>query len=204
MLGHSLGSFLAVTLAIKWGPLLSGVLLSGTGSPSPLVLKSGKAAITAASTTFGTKRSLFMINALCFAGYALSVKKPKTEFDCICSDPAFVKEFMSNPKSQFLYSNGFYLDLIAGLLFNSNSANLYLIPPELPFYYFSGAEDPLGDQTKGVIKAANRLSQARVQDITTRLYDGLRHEILNEVNRDIVYNDLYRWINLHISNKLQP
>jgi len=198
LLGHSYGSFLAVTFAIKWGPLLSGVLLSGTAYPSSFTLKSGKAAVKAAANTFGTERSLFTINALCFAGYALSVKKPKTEFDWICSDQSVVREFMSNPRSQFLYSNGFYLNLIEGLNYNYKPENLRLIPPELPFYFFSGAEDPVGDQTRGVIKAAELLQEAGVTDITMKFYDGMRHEILNEKIKDSVYNDLYLWLNKRI------
>jgi len=195
LLGHSFGSFLAVTFAIKWGPLLHGVLLSGTGFPSPLTLKSGKAALKVASTTFGIERSLFTINALCFAGYALSVKNPKSEFDWICSNPEVVQNFLNNPKSQFLYSNGFYLDLIEGLNYNSKIENVRLIPPELPFYFFSGSEDPVGDRTRGVIKAANLLQEAGLSSITTKFYEGLRHEILNEINRETVYNDLYHWLN---------
>lgn len=197
LLGHSLGSFLAISSAVKWGPLLDGVLLSGSGFPSPLTLRSGRAAVKAASTTFGTERSLFTINALCFAGYALSVKNRKTEFDWICSDPSVVREFMSNPKSQFLYSNGFYLDLIEGLNFNSRPENLSLIPPELPFYFFSGTDDPVGDHTKGVIRFSSMIKKAGVKDVTTKFYEGMRHEVLNEAGKETVYEDLLSWLELH-------
>ena len=200
LLGHSLGSFIAMTFAIKWGPLLDGVLLSGTGFPSPLTLKSGKVAVTAANTTFGPDKSLLLINTLCFAGYALSVKNPKTEFDWICSDPDVVARFISDPKSQILYSNGFFLELIKGLNFNSSPDNLKLIPKQLPFYFFSGSEDPVGDNTKGVRKLAGLLSATGIHDVTTKFYEGLRHEVLNETERVRVYSDLIEWLNLRLTH----
>ena len=60
--------------------------------------------------------------------------------------------------------------------------------------FVSGAEDPVGDYGKGVVKAKEALEAAGVKDITLKLYPGLRHEILNESEKEKVKEDIYTWI----------
>ena len=38
-----------------------------------------------------------------------------------------------------------------------------------------------------------KLKQAGIKDISCRLYDSDRHEILNETDRDVVYRDILKW-----------
>ena len=203
LIGHSLGSFLALTTAIKWGPLIDGLLLCATGFPSTVTLKSGKAAVSAASSAFGQDRSLLLINALCFAGYALSVKNPKTEFDWICRDDDVVSAFITDPKSQFLYSNRFFLDLIEGLQYNSKPENLNLLPASLPILFFSGTDDPVGDHTRGVRKLADLLNENGCEDVSVNFYRDMRHEVLNEIGKEEVYGDIISWLNIKKSRRTE-
>ena len=57
----------------------------------------------------------------------------------------------------------------------------------------SGEEDPVGAYGKGVRKVYNRLRQAGAQDVQLKLYPGARHEMLNEINREQVYQDILAW-----------
>ena len=36
-----------------------------------------------------------------------------------------------------------------------------------------------------------------IQDVQIKLYQGDRHEILNETDRDVVYADILTWLNGH-------
>ena len=64
------------------------------------------------------------------------------------------------------------------------------VPADLPILLVSGAEDPIGDYGRGVKKVFRRLKEAGVEKTTLRLYEGGRHEILNELNRDEVFREL--------------
>ncbi len=68
------------------------------------------------------------------------------------------------------------------------------ISNDLPIYLFSGALDPVGGQGKGVKKLAAVLASAGVKQVTCRLYEGGRHEMLNEKNSAEVYGDLSNWL----------
>ena len=69
-----------------------------------------------------------------------------------------------------------------------------MIPKGLPILFIAGADDPVGDFGKGVRKIYEQYKAAGIQDISLRLYAGDRHEILNETDRQQVYQDLYEWM----------
>ena len=64
---------------------------------------------------------------------------------------------------------------------------------DLPVLVIAGADDPVGSYGAGPAQVAQRLQKAGVQDVTLKLYDGLRHEILNEACREQVYSDVAAW-----------
>ena len=73
-----------------------------------------------------------------------------------------------------------------------------MIPKGLPVLFLSGADDPVGEFGKGVRKIYEKYRAAGIQDVTLRLYTGDRHELLNETDREQVYEDLLNWLEKHI------
>ncbi len=71
---------------------------------------------------------------------------------------------------------------------------------DLPVFFMSGAEDPVGDRGEGVKKAYELLKRVGYSNLDIKLYEDDRHEILNESDRDVVYKDLENWIMQQISN----
>ena len=70
----------------------------------------------------------------------------------------------------------------------------YLGAFKLPILLVSGEEDPVGDYGKGVKSVAEGLRATGHVNVTTKLYPGCRHEVLNETNRQEVTEDLLEWI----------
>lgn len=67
-----------------------------------------------------------------------------------------------------------------------------------PILFISGDKDPVGEMGKGVKRAYEAFRRAGVRDVELKLYKGLRHEILNEDCRAVVYSDLWSWIEKHL------
>ena len=57
----------------------------------------------------------------------------------------------------------------------------------------SGEEDPIGDFGKGVRKVYGRLKKAGMENVSIRMYIDSRHELINEINRQEVYEDILQW-----------
>ena len=71
------------------------------------------------------------------------------------------------------------------------------MPVKLPVYFMSGDRDPVGQMGKGVLEVAAQFRQAGLTDVSVHLYDGARHELFNETNRDEVLHELTVWLDEH-------
>jgi len=68
------------------------------------------------------------------------------------------------------------------------------VPKDLPLFLLSGTMDPVGNFGSGVEKTYGLLRRAGSSDLTLKLYPDGRHEMLNEINREEVYHDIYKWL----------
>lgn len=64
----------------------------------------------------------------------------------------------------------------------------------IPYLIISGSDDPVGECGKGIKRLVKRYEKAGVDDITCHLYPEARHEVLNEINRAEVYEDVLAWL----------
>ncbi|MFB0921797.1 MAG: alpha/beta hydrolase, partial [Oscillospiraceae bacterium] len=72
--------------------------------------------------------------------------------------------------------------------------NLDRMNKNLPVFFVSGDADPVGEYGKGVLRVYNGFLKAGLSDVTLKLYHDSRHEILNELNKEEVYEDLLSWL----------
>ncbi len=194
IMGHSMGSFIARNYIMRYGTGIQGAVIMGTGNQSKALINVSKFVAGFQKLFFGDKHPALFINNLAFGGYNKRIDNPKTPFDWLSVNEENVQRYIEDPDSGFLFTvNGFrtLFELIDRLL---SKKNLEKVPVGLPLLFVSGAEDPVGDYGKGVMAAKNALAAAGVIDIEMKLYPGLRHEILNEKERDEVKEDIYNWL----------
>ena len=68
------------------------------------------------------------------------------------------------------------------------------MPRELPVLFVAGEEDPVGNYGKGVKKAYQSFLDIGMKNVKMKLYENDRHELLNEMDREQVYGELYSWM----------
>ncbi len=77
----------------------------------------------------------------------------------------------------------------------NDSANIRLTPKGLPLHFISGTADPVGGKAgKGIVQTCRVYQHVGLQDVSYKLYEGARHELLNETNKDEVAQDIIEWI----------
>jgi alpha-beta hydrolase superfamily lysophospholipase len=196
LLGHSWGSFLTQNYIEKWGNGLQGALLSGTHGKDPLV-KLGVMLGEWDVKRRGPVAPGAILEKLSVGGLNKKFEPARTPKDWLNRDPVEVDKYIADPYCGKPFPNGFFLEL-AKLLENTwSKPNEAQIPRELPIYLFSGTMDPVGKFTKTVQALANRYKQYGIKDVTSRFYEGARHEPLHETNRVEVMNDILAWLNAH-------
>lgn len=194
IMGHSMGSFICRNYIFRYGTGIKGAVIMGTGNQSKALIGVSKFVAGFQKLFLGDKHPALFINNLAFGGYNKRIESPRTPFDWLSVNEENVDKYIQDPDCGFLFTvNGFrtLFELISRLL---DKKNLEKVPGDLPLLFVSGAEDPVGEYGKGVIKAKEALEAAGVKDIELKLYPGLRHEILNEDEKDLVKEDIYAWL----------
>ncbi len=199
LLGHSLGSFASQMYIMKYADNIDGLILSGSGSKSRLILKIGEKIVAFKTKKHGILYKSKIINNLFFLNNNKKIKSPRTNFDWLTRDEEEVDKYINDPFCGVLFPCGFFYDLIKGLQAIKDKSCLKRIPIDLPIYILSGSKDPISRNGKEVIKLKKQYIELGIKDVTCTLYDGGRHEMLNEINKDEVIEGIIKWLNSKIS-----
>lgn len=195
LFGHSMGSFLTRTYLIKHPDKYDAVILSGTGHQSPALVLGGNAAASVMAKLNGAMGDGAKLDSLAFGTYLSKIENPRTKFDWLSRDAEQVDKYIADPLCGFVGKIGLYRDMMQGIKFITNEKNLAQMNKEKPVYFMSGDGDPVGDYGKGVERAYKAFCDAGLHDVFMRLYPDGRHEMLNETNKEQVYQDILNWLN---------
>lgn len=199
LLGHSMGSFIARQYLALHGGELDGAILCGTAGPNPALGAGQKMASLLVSTGHGKHRSSFL-NRLAFGSYNHRFDAPKSQYAWLSREESIVRKYEQDPLCSFVFTASGFRDLFT--LLGKVSAKDWAgkVPKDLPIFLIAGEDDPVGNYGKGVRQVERMLRNAGIRDLSCRLYPGGRHEILNETNRQEVYEDVWKWLQTHVDS----
>ena len=193
LMGHSMGSFIVRNYCQTHEAGLSGVILSGTGHIAPVVVNAGLL-IANLQCLFGMeKKPSALLQNMSFGSYNKAFEPARTAFDWLSKDTENVDRYIADPLCGYAFTAGGYRDFFRGLR-NLNPKNLRTMEKDVPIRLFSGANDPVGACGEGVKATVSELKAAGIADVTYQLYEGGRHEMLNETERETVWADLVKWL----------
>ena len=200
LFGHSMGSFMARTILCKYPDSgISAAIICGTGWQPTAALKAVIPVIDRVCKKTGETKPNATLQNLVFGSYNKRVEHPRTEFDWLSRDAKQVDAYIAHPMCGFTASAGLLREMMKGILYIEQPENLAAMRKDLPVFFIAGGDDPVGSYGKGVRKAAEAFQKAGMVNVTTRIYPLCRHEILNEINRQEIYEDIAQWIGKQIS-----
>src|SRR5438309_8122925 len=174
-LGHSLGSFVVQTYLLDHSDRVAAAVLSGSTALDEI------AAILDPSAEI----DLAMFNA--------AFQPARTDYDWLSRDPAQVDAYVADPLCGFGLEPAGVASLKAAAPRTGDGEAIATIRPGFPLYVLSGTADPIHMNLAWLEKLVARYREAGL-DVTARYYDGARHEVFNETNRDEVLTDLVVWL----------
>ena len=194
LFGHSMGSFITRRYMQLHSDKIDKVILSGTGSPSFLYTAGNFLAKQLVKIQGATTPSKIM-GLLSFGNFNQYVSNAKTPFDWLSTDEREVQKYIDDPLCGFISTTQFYVDLTGGMQKLSVESLNRCIRADLPILFVSGTDDPVGEKgAKDVLKAAQQLVEAGVTNVLVHIFEGMRHEILNETKKQQVYEIILRWL----------
>ena len=194
ILGHSMGSFITRNYLLKYGAGIDGAIIMGTGMQPKPVLMCALALAAVQRMIFGADHVGKLIDKLAFGAYGKRIKSPKTSFDWLSRNEDNVRKYVKDPLCGFTFTvNGF--QTLFTLIYNLHDREkISKMPKNLPVFFLSGADDPVGDYGGSVELVCRSFEEIGMENVQMKLYPKDRHEILNEVDKEDVYGDIYRWI----------
>lgn len=198
LLGHSMGSFMARRYIMTYGDVLDGAIISGTGSQQSYVLNAAKVLASLSQTFKGDRYRSKMLRKLFFSKNNNRISNPRTENDWLTKDETIVDQYNADKFCTFSFTVNGYRTVLDVLTFIQNPKNIDKVPKKLPILFIAGEEDPVGNYGKAVKFVYQTYVHAGIQDVSIKLYENDRHELLNETDKEIVYADLKNWLICHI------
>ena len=192
--GHSMGSFIARANISRHPDGVTGAIICGTGHNPAAVCKFGGFLARRIMKAKGIRYRSAFLNGLADGAYSKAIPDARTPFDWLNTDPAKVDEYIADPACGFMFSCSGYVALMGLTAEVADAARVNAIPKALPVFFIAGDRDPVGGNGKGVTAVAEMFKAAGMTAVEEKLYEGMRHEILNEPEHAVVYADVLAWL----------
>lgn len=195
ILGHSMGSIMVREYIQMYGSGLTGAILLGVVQEQPqAVLHMGRSLCKGIALFKGGHYRSKMVDKMVTGSFNKKFKPAHTRADWVTSDQEHLEAYVKDPLCSFMFTVNAYYHMLGGMQQMEKKESVYMIPKTLPILFAAGMDDPVGGFGKGVRKVYEKYQRAGIQDVGLRLYSGDRHELLNETDRQQVYEDLLEWM----------
>ncbi|MGN0169623.1 MAG: alpha/beta fold hydrolase [Lachnospiraceae bacterium] len=193
LFGHSMGSFVAREVIAHYGQEYQGAILCGTAGTNKMA-GAGLKLVSAVRTLRGEKTRSRFLTRLMFGAYNSKYDPVRTEYDWLTRDVNVVDAYLADEYCRFTFTAAGYSDLMSILVDISSDSWYDSIPGQLPLLLLSGDMDPVGGWGEGVKEVDARIRRRRPENYGMKLYPGMRHEILNEIGKEEVYQDILEFL----------
>ena len=195
LFGHSMGSFMTRTILCKYPDCgISAAVICGTGWQPTFAMPALLKVVEGICKKTGETKPNEKLQGMVFGSYNSKVEHPRTDFDWLTRDSKIVDAYIAHPLCGFTASCGLLRDMMKGIYYGQQKQNLAKMKKDLPVFFIAGGEDPVGPYGKGVHRAAEAFRNAGMVDVKVKIYPLCRHEILNEINKVEVFEDVFQWI----------
>lgn len=189
LLGHSMGSFIARAFLAKYRNAVDGAVIVGTSAGNPRLTGTQLVLVDRIKNKSEEHSPCEKLNDIVFGIYNNKIDSPESVHDWICSDPGIVEKYDDDELCNFVFTANGFENLIKVLGYVSDDRWYESINKETPILLLAGREDPVVSYGKGVYKVFEKLCENGC-NTRVKLYSKMRHEILNEIGKEEVYEDV--------------
>lgn len=194
MFGHSMGSFVLRNYLALYGEGIQAAIICGTGQLSPVLSAGGSLAARFISATRGAHYKSDFLNGLSTGSYSKQIEHARTPLDWLSTDESVVDAYIAADDCGFDFSAGGIATVTALTKNMVKRKTVTAVAQDLPLLFIAGSEDPVGEKGEGVKRAVATFKDTGHTNVTLTLYEGMRHEVLNERGKEQVMSDILDWL----------
>ncbi len=193
ILGHSLGSLITQRILLHHSDMYEAAVLSG--SPDILNVAAAAELVHTEVDRVGRNQVSEVLESGIVEGFAAAFPEASSPHAWLSRDEEEISKYEQDPWCGFALCAGAWQDLISAMVVTSEiSAVAAGVRKNLPVYMLSGSEDPVHNGWQAIERIAGNYRRCGLEDISVRRYEGGRHEMFNESNREEVTAELIEWL----------
>lgn len=197
LFGHSMGSLVARSFIKRYDSKVEATILCGAPCYNSMVPMGIKLAGLLARLQ-GPKSRSKLLKDMVLGQFNKKIPNAKTSCDWVSKNEENVAEYLVDPLCQFNFTNRAYEDLMFGMRDMHDTMRWDLQNPTMPILFIAGEEDPCTGGEKGLDDSVGILKEAGYEFIERLVYASLRHELLNEKEKDKIIEDVISWIERNV------
>lgn len=192
LLGHSYGSFLSQCFVERHSDKIAGCILSGTSHMKNALIGAGLVIAAIQKALCGGDKMGKLINKLSFGAYNKPFVEQGQEFAWLSRDKEQVAKYEADPDCGYVLCIDYYYYFFKGVM-NLYGKDAQNIAKDFKIMVACGSDDPVSNKSVNAVKLADFYKKLGLNPVL-KIYQGARHEILNETNKDEVYADFLAFI----------
>jgi len=193
LMGLGCGSLVARYAASLWSIEYDGAIFAGTSGGGPHINFLNRLS-SVPGIRSGREKDAAWIGKMVLRRMGRHFNVSEEGNSWLTRDALEVNAFEYDPMCGHSLTYGSCIDILKLARITNSNKWAARMPKNLPIYLISGLNDPMGDFGRGVVKVYSQLINAGASNLEIRLYENARHEILFELNRYEVYEDIVKWI----------
>ena len=193
LFGHSMGSLIVRCYLRKYDGDISKLIVCGCPSKKP-GMKAGVMIIRGLEKKKGERYRSDFISGLVMGAYEKRFKDDGIAHAWVNSDLKSVARYNADPKCNYCFTLNGYENLVKLTMLTYKEGGHKMQNPMLPIFFYSGADDPCANSVKDFEDAMDFLKEQGYCNVRGVMYPGMRHEILNEPEHDVVFEDMLKFI----------
>lgn len=190
--GHSMGSLAARVFLREHDDCMDKMIVSGPPCKNSVVDMG--ILLAKLQKNFRGSRSVGKLLEKMSIGVYRKAFANESKCAWLCTDPAVVEAYETDPLCGFTFTADAYLVLLNLLKYTYLEKGWKCTNPNMPILYLGGANDPCIDGKTNFDEEMMVLKRAGYNQVTGKMYEGMRHEICNEKEKEKVYEDIVKFL----------
>lgn len=190
--GHSMGSLIVRAYLKRHDDAIDGLIVAGSPSYAGAV-PFGKALVHTMIKVKGERYRSPFVNNLAVGSFDRPFVNENRPYAWLNTDVSVSEAFVKDPMCKFIYTLNGYLTLLnlETTVYKDNDFNVN--NPSLPILFLSGEHDPCYANERKWNDSMQHLRKLGYTNVKGTLFEGMRHEIHNEPDKQLVFNEIDRF-----------
>jgi alpha-beta hydrolase superfamily lysophospholipase len=194
LFGHSMGGLIALNTASTHPQAFQALSVWNSNfNPGPAG-RFAQAVLAIEKMLKGSDVPSAILPKATFEAWGKAIPGHSTLFDWLSRAPQEVDAYIADPLCGFDASVSLWQDLFRLTFAGASAERLALLPKGLPVYLVGGGQDPATNKGREIRWLGRRMMASGMTQVTTTIYDEMRHETLNEIGRDKPIAEFLAWL----------